>query len=153
MKASIARLVTFGRGGDTVYCNDSRISGYGRPDSPHAAEPSARLVIPDGTPALDLHPALDTTEGFKWAFQGPMVDANLPENAHTDCPSPSPMFAAAVAGNEFGTLLALQECSRHTRPNQPGPLDSVSIAEYVRGWKDHGARVGEYQAGRIVWSD
>jgi hypothetical protein len=150
--AETIKLVTFGRGGDTAYCSDDKwgkctISGYGRPDRPHAGESTDARPIADGTPALDLLPAIETDEGFKWAFKGPMVDVDLAEEVER-CPDASPMFAAAVSGNQFGTMLAVHAVTKGSRA---GALDSVSIGEYVREWVNRGARLGHYRNGKIEW--
>jgi hypothetical protein len=145
------RLVTFGKGGDTVYDDDgSRTSGYGNPDRPHAADGKD---IPDGTPVLDTRAATDTDAGFALVFKGPMVDPSLPDGEVDPCPEPSPVLAYGLAhqpDGQFAGLLLRQAVSRNKGESR-GPLDSVSVAEYVRGWREHGARVGRYQAGAIVW--
>lgn len=148
-----AKLVKFGQGGDVVYLSGtSRISGYGTPERPHAANPAERN-IPDGTPALDLREAVQTKEGFSWGFRGPIVDVDLPEGeakplqlTETDGP-----LAAGLSHNSevFAALIALQTAKGKAR----GPLDSVSTAEYIAGWLRHGARVGHYEKGRIVWHE
>lgn len=151
--ADTIKLVTFGRGGDTAYCTgNATISGYGRPDRPHAGESCERHPIEDGTPALDLLPALETDEGFRHALRGPMVDVNLADDEVDRCPDPSPIFAAAVSGNQFGTLLAMQSVAKAAAPAAPGPLDSVSRSAFIAGWLAVGARLGHYQNGRIVWN-
>lgn len=152
MRAKIARLVTFGEGGDVVECEDCRISGYGRPERPHAATPSASLIIPDGTMAIDKRPAIATEEGYRWVFRSPMVNVNLTDDEVSECPTPDPIFASAMAesGNEFGVLLAMHAAAPKT---EPGPLDFVSVARYAAGWRDHGARIGVYQNGRIEWEE
>ena len=148
--AKSAKLVQFGRGGDTVYYGDgSTGTGYGNPDRPHAADLS-RHTIPDGTPAIDVRAAVETDEGMRWAIRGPMVDVDLSAGAVAPCPEPSPIFAVAVADNQFGTLLSDQRASRASGESR-GPLDSVSIREYLAGWRDHGARIGCYRDGQIVW--
>ena len=60
--------------------------------------------------------------------------------------------AAAAANTHFAFLLALQMAAKQGIPKR-GPLDYVSIAEYALGWKEHGARIGHYEAGKIVWHD
>ncbi len=143
------RLVTFGQGGDSTHDdNGSTCSGYGNPDRPHAAEGKD---IPDGTPVIDKRKAVDTPEGYSWVFKGPLVNVNLPDGEACYCPEPSPILAAGVSGSYVG-LLGLQAASRATQATR-GPLDEVSVSEYVRGWKEHGARIGEYQGGQIVWSE
>jgi hypothetical protein len=153
MEARIAKLVVFGGGGDTVHCGAGvTITGYGRPDNPHAACVKDDRIIPDGTPAIDIRAAIETDGGYSWVFEGPMVDVDLADGQVDQCPEPSEIFAEAVAGNPFGRLLAIQEAQR-ARKVRAGSLDSVSIAEYVAGWRKHGARIGEYRAGSIVWTE
>lgn len=149
-----AKLVVFGREGDTVHygrapgsiCGKCTGTGYGKPDRPHAAE-----NLPAGVLCLDLLPAIETDEGFRHAIRGPMVDVDLPDEEVSRCPDPSPIFAAAVAENQFGYLLALNEIHRRTSA-APGPLDHVSITQYVAGWKKLGARIGRTLGnGLIDW--
>lgn len=144
------KLVTFGRNGDTAYCardqwGKSTITGYGSPDRPHAGEGKG---IADGTPALNLRPALETAEGISWVFKGPMVDVDLAEDAIEKCPEPSALLAGALAGNQYGTLLAIHQT---TKKERAGSLDYVSMSEYIREWVSRGAVLGYYQNDRIVW--
>lgn len=154
MSRRTAKLVTFGNGGDTVYFSAyCKCQGYGSPERPHAAQLSEDCIIPDGTPAIDKRAAVETDDGFRWAFQGPMVNVDLPENVVDCCPMPSPVFAAAMAETPgFGSMLASQFVHGFGQETA-GPLDSVSIGEYVNGWRDHGARIGYYKNGVIVWED
>jgi len=141
------RLITFGQGGHTLYYGQgTTLSGYDRPDD-FTGEGE---TIPDGTLALDKRDAIDTPEGYRWVLKGPMVNVDLPDGQIDACPAPSPLFASAVAENSYGTLLALNEA--HSEPTA-GPLDSVSISEYVAGWVARGARIGTYHNGQIVWED
>jgi len=151
----VAKFIEFGDGGDTVYYgNGCRSHGYGSPEHPHAAvhEPPD-TILPDGCLALDIRPALETSEGVRHVFRGPMVDVDLEEGEVDTCPEPSMILRAGVAGNSYGSLLALQDVHRQAQPNTPGPLDSVSIAEFVRGWVKLGARVGVVKDGEIVWEE
>lgn len=153
MEKRIAKLVCFANGGDSVeYGGGCSSSGYGSPERPHAAKPDQSTVIPDGTPVIDKRPALQTPEGYQWVFRGPMVNVDLKTDQVDRCPQPSELFAAAVAGNAYGGLLAMQETSRALGESR-GPLDSVSIPEYVEGWRNVGARIGFYRSGNIVWLD
>ena len=147
MKNEVIKLVCFGQGGDTVhYAGGSTCSGYGNPDRPHAAEGKD---IPDGTPVIDKRAAVDTSEGFKWVFRGPMVNVDLPDEGYEACPKPSETMIAGLQGS-FNTMAGLHLASR-AKGEPRGPLDYVSVAEYVRGWREHGARIGTYQGGAIVW--
>jgi hypothetical protein len=87
VKADIAKLVTFGRGGDTVYFGAGcTSSGYGSPDRPHAAESRDGLIFPDGCPVIDKRAAVDTPEGYHYVFSGPMVNVDLPDGHIDACP-------------------------------------------------------------------
>ena len=148
-ESRIPKFVSFANGGDVVYYSaNCRCSGYGTPDRPHAAHPEE---MPDGTPVIDKRPALETAAGYAWVFRGPMLNPDLPDDQFDPCPAPSLMFAEAMAQSSttFAGMLALQKCATTER----GPLDQVSIAEYVAGWKERGARSGRYLAGAIVWDD
>lgn len=143
-----AKLVCFGLGGDSVeYGGGCRGSGYGSPERPHAA---AGENIPDGTPVIDKRPAVATPEGTAWVFKGPMCNPDLPDDVVEECPEPSQALAAGVSGNGYGTLLAIHGLHK-IRNSSPGPLDYVSIRKYVEGWREHGARIGHYENGAIVW--
>lgn len=145
--ADVVKLVCFGQGGDTLhYADGGTCSGYESPDRPHAA---AGKDIPDGTPAIDKRAAIDTEEGFRWVFRGPMVNPAIPDGETERCPDPSPVMVAGLSGAFVG-LVADHMASRH-KGEPRGPLDYVSVAEYVRGWREHGARIGAYRGGAIVW--
>lgn len=148
----VAKLVCFGMGGDTVYIDkNTTCEGYGSPERPHAAQPREGRIFPDGTPIIDKRSAIGTPEGYRWVFDGPMVNVDLPDDEIEECPIPSQLFAQAVAGNAFGGLLA-QHLAARSRKQRSG-LDRVSIREYVDGWRKHGARIGHYEGNRIVWND
>lgn len=149
-KVLTAKLVTFGKGGDSVYYgNGITSSGYGNPENPHAAAPDRGNIFPDGTPAIDTRQATDTEIGFKWVFSGPLVNVDLPEDKVDICPEPSDLFSAALQG-EYKNLLSYHKALKDSQ-KKIGPLDSVCTKEFVRGWREHGARVGKYENGKIVW--
>ncbi len=98
---------------------------------------------------------MQTPGGYAWALKGPLVDVDLAEGecAPLDLAKNSLIAGAAAAANShFAFLLALQLASKHGCPKR-GPLDHVSVAEYALGWQKHGARVGHYETGKIVWHD
>ena len=133
----VAKLVEFGRGGDSVnFGGGCTCSGYGNPDSPHAAKGD----IPDGTFAIDKRDAVETPEGLKWVFNGPMCNPDIPDGECDACPQPSAIMAEALtsdSSNQFGQLLTMQENQRGVGHKRSG-LDTISISEYVEGWRDHG---------------
>lgn len=151
MKHDIAKLVRFGRGGDTVYFGGgSRSEGYGSPERPHAATVRPDRLIPDGTPVVDVRAAVVTPEGFQWVFRGPMLNPDLPDGEVSELGDPG-IMAAALAGSQYGDLLAIHVTDK--KPGTAGPLDYVGIAQYVKGWREHGARIGHYLNGTIQWED
>lgn len=143
--SNTAKLVSFTDRGDAVeYGGGERGSGYGTPENPHA---SANCVIPDGTYAIDKRPALNTTEGIKFVFTGPMVNVDLPEGQHDLCPEPPEIMRNSLGG-VYGVLLKAQEHKKDL-----GPLDQVSIKEYVDLWRAVGAKIGQYKNNVIIWED
>lgn len=157
MSRKVAKLVCFGRGGHTIdfgryewapgHTATCTLSGYCSPDKP--PQSNWEDVIPDGCPVVDKLPAIETAAGYAWVFKGPMVDVDLLDGDCSECPQPSELFAGAMAGNSYGSLLAVHEITRQTQKR--GALDHVSIREYIDGWREHGARIGRYESGRIVW--
>ncbi len=140
------KLVKFGNGGSTVYYSRHHTcSGYDRPET---WKPGSDIV-PDGCPVVDVRAAVETPSGYRWVFNGPMVDVDL-ESGIDRCPQPSALMATAMisGGSEFGQLMLLQAVSD---PSEAGPLDSVDIATYLDGWREHGARTGQVLDGAIVW--
>lgn len=166
-----AKLLQFGKGGYTLYFSKEGLrsctsSGYLSPESfvkPYHwwADPPEKLTrhwdgykFPkEGIPIIDKLPAIKTPSGFHWVFEGPMVDVDLEDGAVSKCPEPSPTMASAVAGNTYGALLTEHKEVKKVRKH--GSLDSVSVKEYVDGWREHGARIGrlfvEDNVARIEW--
>lgn len=147
-----AKFVEFSLGGDTVHYGDGCTgSGYGSPERPHAADPRTH-EIPDGTLVLDKRPALGTAAGKHWVFKGPMVNVDLEEGEVDRLPEGG-IIAQAMMGdrsNQFGQMLRAQKAHKE-KTSQPGPLDYVSVSEYVAGWVAKGAIVGTYENGNIKW--
>lgn len=147
-KEKIAKLVCFGYGGDTVhFSRHCYCQGYGNPERPHAADPSTK-TIPDGTPVVDIRPAVDRSAGAVVSM--PLVDVDLPPAGVDRLEEPSGILEIAMAGNQFGTLLSLQRAQRGTG-DKYGALDSVAIDIYIDIARTLGARIGAYKAGAIVW--
>lgn len=143
-----ADIISFGRGGHRIQFGKNRtLSGYENPES-FVKEMNAGFyerngcVILEGCPCVDIRKAIETKEGYKHVFSGPMCNPDLQEGQIEECPEPSPIFAAAVADNQFGQLLAVQKLQKAKEPKKAGGLDMVSVAEYLRGWEAVGASVG-----------
>jgi hypothetical protein len=138
-----ARLVCFGIGGSTVYCDKCRIQGYDKPDDP-------RIVgVPDGTPVINKRPAVEHGDGYNLAIRGPMVSVHLAPGTVDRCPEPSETLRRGVSGG-FDSMLAMQDIARATKAKY-GPLDTVDVGTYIELWRAAGARIGEYRNGHITW--
>jgi hypothetical protein len=147
MTQDIPKLHKFAQYRDILYfTNKTQRSAYGTPEKPQASE---GITIPDGTPALDIRAAIETDKGFAWVFAGPMLDPDIPDGQASLCPTPSACMLNGLEG-AFKTLATLQAAKPEAAAAR-GPLDMVGVAEYVEGWKKHGARVGAYAGGTIVW--
>lgn len=151
----VVKLVTFGNGSDSVYYAPQGTSvitgsGYGTPEKPHASnfESKSDVIVPDGTPVIDK-----SIKGcnIMAVINGPMVDVSLEDDEVNYCPSPSPELSAGLRG-DFNVLAQKQETHRKKLGKKiPGPLDSVSISEYIKFWRYQGARIGHYENRKIVW--
>lgn len=164
-KAEVPKLVSFNKRGHTVYFakvrntwgdSTQREEGYDDPENffapqkwwAHDYMTQRDATAFEGVPWINMREAVNTDAGFKMALNGPMVDVDLADDEINACPIPSDMLRIGTAGNQFGTLLAMQDVSRAKR-EKVGPLDSVSIAEYVRRWKEAGAEVGIIRNGQF----
>ena len=125
----VARLLVFHPAGHRMHLSSPLeverncvISGYESPESLCNADSPSRgaaasffgsCTIPaDGIPVIDLRAAIERHDGRNWLFSGPMVDVDMP------------------AGERDG------------RDPSAGRPVSVGIADYVHGWRMHGARIG-----------
>ena len=111
MFPKIAKLVCFGRGGDSVeYGGGCHGSGYGTPEKPHAAAPGPNLIIPDGTPVVDKRDAVETEEGYKWVFNGPMCNPDLQDDECDALPGSQPIVCWRRCGQCFWNAPRLSCC-------------------------------------------
>lgn len=156
MKREKAALITFGKGGHTVYYfkrenYSSRCHGYESPDSFVTREyikKDTDCEYPLGTPVVDLIPALEVQEdgGVSIAFSTPMVNVDLPQHSLQKCPEPSEMLLMGLQG-EFKILAK----AKKEYPKFTG-LDQVDITTYIDIWQRYGARIGKItKGGKIKW--
>lgn len=141
--------ISFGRGGHSVKgwmdSGSFDLSGYEDPDSFVKEGLEPEYVLPkEGVPVVDMRAAVETREGFNYAIRGPLC---CRKGTPQVCPEPSAMLMSGLQGS-FATYAALQVT--HKGP-EPGPLDEVSVDDWVAGWKAHGARVGRYDGQGITW--
>lgn len=115
------------------------------------------LDIPaEGVPVLDKRAAIETEKGYDWVFKSPMVDVRLPDGEVSKLGEVSPIMMPAVAA--YGCIGILAETRKCQAARKAGPLDDVSVSEYIQGWIEHGARYGVFTvnpdgSGKITWRD
>lgn len=152
------KLVTFGAGGHSVeFSRNCHLFGYDKPETyfntsrwwTHDFADRQDPEQYEGVPYIDMRAAVKTSAGIRMSISGPMVNVDLPSGAVDRLGEPSDIFAAAMAGNEFGQLLAIQASQRNAGKKY-GSLDSVPIDEYLRLWQEAGATVGVIRGGRFV---
>jgi hypothetical protein len=84
-----------------------------------------------------------------------MVNVDLPSGEIVKCPDLSRSLVAQAVkqdgGNPFGTWVRIHEAVTEKVPDAPGPLDYVSIDEFVKLWRKAGARVGVVHDGKFMW--
>lgn len=162
------RLVTFGRGGFSVYFgrhkdgelsySQSVLSGYDDPQDffqarkwwAHDYKTIRDSAQYEGVPFIDMREAVESGDGYSWAIKGPMVNVDLEPETCSPCPQPDALMVAGIAGNPDPTFATLLVLNAATRATGRGCLDSVSIPEFVAGWKAHGATVGTIQDGKFI---
>ena len=147
-------FIKFTQSGDHAWLdNGAQVRGYGSPEKPHASEPTATREIAEGCPVLDIREAVKTPEGFGWVYRGPMVNPRLAPGQIDRLGMPPAYMTTAMLDNMFGTLLAIHTTQTLDNPQIPGSLDTVAVDVFVAGWRAHGARVGRWEAGHIVWEN
>ena len=149
------RFISFGLGGSSAeidctgaFEDRSTLSGYSRPDD--FFKDHADYDVPDGTMAVDLRQVVEQSPSL--SFRSPMVDIKLEPGQVRECPEPSDLMAGAMAGNAFGSFLAMQKAHK-AKSQEPGPLDSVSVEDYVGWWRRAGARIAVVVDRQFVWED
>lgn len=95
-------------------------------------------------------------EDIMFVVRGPMCDTKLADDEVSEMPDISnSCFAQAVMsqpGNGFGDMLRVAEAQKKAKTKYSS-LDSVSMKEYCRLWKEKGARIGRFLNGEIVWEE
>jgi hypothetical protein len=86
-------------------------------------------------------------------LRAPLLDPDLPAGTMERLEPVDPIFAGAVQNNEYGSMLEAQALCEASFPNEPGPLDYVSIDRYLEYWRLAGARIGQLVDGQILWED
>jgi len=144
-------LICFGLGGHTLYYRNNRtLQGYLRPNDVSVEEAKEW----EDCPVLDIRGALNTEAGRKWVLIGPMVNPDLPPGECTRLQvgpvTPLEHILLEDSENPIGKLYRLHLACTLTN-SKPGPLDRVSVEEYIQGWRKVGAKSGRVVGGRIVW--
>lgn len=158
-----AHVISFGLGGHSVEVSNTwkdgtrtkgHISGY---DSPESFERELAWGDKDGYPPLAGVPVIDKRAVLEkhpvYSFKSPLVDVELEDGTidRIDAKAAQSMLPGLSGG--FDTLAAA--AIAHEGNPEPGPLDSVSVGDYLRWWAQRGARLGRMddEGLRIVWKD
>lgn len=159
MSTLSAVLVSFGLGGHTITCKAGvAVQGYESPESfckrleagHYSKEPDP--ISFEDCPVLDKCSLLRKKPML--AIASPLPSASLEAGEVDRLDTRHSFVAQAMAsdsGNGFGQLVRAHEACTKARPKEPGPLDSISIPDYVQWWRARGARVGRIQGSSIVW--
>ena len=147
-------LITFGLGGHHEYpinpveyigkdkttkVISNGLSGYCKPNNFEPKQHHENALVLDRIDILFEYPYL--------AIKCPLCRNDA--KGINECPEPDPIFAEAVKDNQFGSLLSIHNAFK--KKGEPGPLDTVNIADFYSWWKSYGARTGKVINGQIVW--
>lgn len=125
-------------------CSVSSYEGLERFLESHGPE------IVDGSPVVDLRPLDDLPNRVRLAWDAPMCDPNITDDSVDRWQGSDDMgFAPMIAGNYFGARGALAAMT--TTTDTPGPYDHVSPWRLARYWSEHGARIGRFENGKVIW--
>lgn len=158
-----AFLICFGLGGHSVetaetYKDGTRVkgslSGYDSPESfERALAHGEKAEYPPlgGVPVLDQRRVLRANPML--SVRSPLVDVDLAEGTvdRLDTAAAQRMLPGLSGG--FDTLAAA--ALAHAGKLEPGPLDGVSVADFIAWWVSRDARLGRMDetGTRIVWAD
>lgn len=108
---------------------------------------------------LDVREAMQTHLGRLWCSATPVLDLTLKPTEER----------RTKEGQDLEKLfLCLEENIKDFKPRNIvpialqinavmchilGPLDAVSLTEFLRGWSRVGAKVGIYSKGKVVWNE
>jgi len=156
-----AHLIYFGLAGHGVELSEQRedsrsishISGYDSPESFERCLVSERRSIYPAlahVPVLDKRPALKKHPGY--AYSSPLVDVRLSDGEVDRINKESALEMLPGLSGGFDTLAALAIAHKG---KEPGPLDSVSVQDYIQWWTSRGARLGRMDSSglRIIWNE
>jgi hypothetical protein len=166
-------LIHFGKGGHTLeflphrdaagrVTQSGHLSGY---DSPELflwelnGGKYPDYAIADGVPVLDVRARVEQPGGISVALRGPLVDLSITDDTIERLPAAGIMAAAMMAepGNQYGQMLRHHATVTTLEPDEPGPLDRVSVARYLGYWRTNGGRIGTMTTidGKraIAWED
>lgn len=123
-------------------------------------ELSVMLRLADEEPyLLDVREAMQTPLGRLWCNATPVLDLTLKPTEER----------RTKEGHDLEKLfISLQKSITDFKPRNIiptalqfnaviseilGPLDAVSLTEFLRGWSRVGAKVGIYSKGKVVWNE
>lgn len=150
-------LITFGRGGHTVYylpeqryggTVESKTEGYDDPETLQSrwTDDYAEHQLENGTvPVIDLRARVEAPGGVALVIEAPLVKPGLEETERfSDLPAD---FAEPIMAAGFG-MTGLVTAARKKKYSG---LDFVPVAAYVDYWRENGARIGSWDGTSYAW--
>lgn len=121
---------------------------------------SVMLGLTDEEPyILDIREGMNTPLGRLWCNATPVLDLTLKstEERRTkeghDLEKLLAHLGKSITDLKFRTIIPVALQINAVISEIPGPLDAVSLTEFLRGWSRVGAKVGIYSKGKVVWND
>ena len=123
-------------------------------------ELSVMLRLTDEEPyLLDIREAMQTHLGRLWCNATPVLDLTLKptEERRTkegqDLEKLLACLGKSITDLKFRSIIPTALQINAVISETPGPLDAVSLTEFLRGWSRVGAKVGIYSKGKVVWNE
>lgn len=123
-------------------------------------ELSVMLRLADEEPyLLDIREAMQTPLGRLWCNATPVLDLRLKPTEERrikkwhDLEKLLVHLGESITDLKFRAVIPIALQINAVISEILGPLDAVSLTEFLRGWSRVGAKVGIYSKGKVVWND
>lgn len=121
---------------------------------------SVMLRLTDEEPyILDIREAMNTPLGRLWCNATPVLDLRLKPTEERrikeghDLEKLLVRLEESITDLKFRAVIPIALQINAVISEILGPLDAVSLTEFLRGWSRVGAKVGIYSKGKVVWND
>lgn len=108
---------------------------------------------------LDIREAMNTPLGRLWCNATPVLDLTLKPTEERRTKGGNDLekllvhLEESITDLKFRAVIPIALQINALISEIPGPLDAVSLTEFLRGWSRVGAKVGIYSKGKVVWND